>query len=331
MMWIPGIAIFLAVVLPWYVLVQIRNPDFFRVFILQHNLARFGTNLYHHPEPFWYFIPVMLVALLPWTVFVVIALVEGISPLWHRRPDAVVDDALSAFLSIWIAVPIVFFSISQSKLPGYILPALPAGSLLVSNYIRRHSVKNRLPRMALVIHCAVASALLAPALLIQYLVWQHHVAWGRTLAIPLAFTIVVAIVSALTLMASGLRTLRFATLIPVVLAVGVVLRIGSPAIDLRLSARPLATEIRRLEARPGTMRIAVFEIPRETEFGLAFYLNRPISRYERHEIPSDEHFVIAPTGSESVVASSVAGRKVSYLGSFTPQALDYFWISEKRF
>ncbi|MGH3055842.1 MAG: ArnT family glycosyltransferase, partial [Gaiellaceae bacterium] len=60
-----GIIISCVIALPWYVLVQLRNPDFFRAFILQHNLQRFSSNLYHHREPFWYYIPVALLALLP--------------------------------------------------------------------------------------------------------------------------------------------------------------------------------------------------------------------------------------------------------------------------
>src|SRR5262249_55425537 len=54
-LWLPGVALFCLVALPWYVMVQLRNPQFFREFILEHNLARFGTNLYHHEEPFWYY------------------------------------------------------------------------------------------------------------------------------------------------------------------------------------------------------------------------------------------------------------------------------------
>ena len=73
-LWVPGVLLFCAVALPWYIAVQIKNPEFFRVFILQHNLARFGTNLYHHPEPFWYYVPVVLLGLIPWTVFVVASL-----------------------------------------------------------------------------------------------------------------------------------------------------------------------------------------------------------------------------------------------------------------
>ena len=66
-LWIPGILMSLAVALPWYVAVQLRNPEFFHVFILEHNLGRFGQDLYHHRQPFWFYLPVLLVALMPWT------------------------------------------------------------------------------------------------------------------------------------------------------------------------------------------------------------------------------------------------------------------------
>ena len=70
-LWPVGIALYLAVTLPWFIAVQRANPEFFRTFFLQHNLERFSTNLYHHPQPFWFYLPVALLALVPWTVFVV--------------------------------------------------------------------------------------------------------------------------------------------------------------------------------------------------------------------------------------------------------------------
>ncbi len=63
---------------------QLRNPEFFRVFILEHNLARFGTDLYHHTEPFWYYLPVALLGLVPWTMFVTAAFSEKRSGLVER-------------------------------------------------------------------------------------------------------------------------------------------------------------------------------------------------------------------------------------------------------
>src|SRR5260370_1640301 len=89
-LWLPGIFIFCALGLPWYVAVQVRNPQFFREFILEHNLARFSTNLYHHIEPFWYYAPVVVLALIPWTVFVAVALVQSIRTQRTERKAAAV-------------------------------------------------------------------------------------------------------------------------------------------------------------------------------------------------------------------------------------------------
>src|ERR1700691_2022228 len=75
-LWIPGIVLFFVVALPWYVAVQLRNPDFFRVFILEHNLARFSTNISHHPQPVWFYLPVFLLAAMPWTLWLIPAAVE---------------------------------------------------------------------------------------------------------------------------------------------------------------------------------------------------------------------------------------------------------------
>jgi len=87
-LWVPGILLFLAIAIPWYVAVQMRNPHFFREFILEHNLARFSTNLYHHPEPFWYYIPVILLALAPWIVFVIVAFVQSVRVWWAELGNA---------------------------------------------------------------------------------------------------------------------------------------------------------------------------------------------------------------------------------------------------
>ena len=128
-LWAPGVLLFSLVTLPWYVAVQLQNPDFFRVFILEHNLARFGTNLYRHEEPFWFYLPVALLGLVPWTMFVVSALVESAQAWWaEKREFLQSENAFQAFLLIWLLVPLVFFSLSRSKLPGYIVPALPAGT-----------------------------------------------------------------------------------------------------------------------------------------------------------------------------------------------------------
>ncbi|MBZ5704526.1 MAG: glycosyltransferase family 39 protein [Acidobacteriia bacterium] len=327
-LWIPGIVVFCAVALPWYVAVQVRNPEFFRVFILEHNLARFGSNLYHHKEPFWYYVPVVLLGLIPWTVFMLAALFESVRGWWaEKRQFLQSEDALNAFLVIWLIVLVIFFSISQSKLPGYIVPALPAGTLLLAEYLRRHAAHDeRTPMLLTVLHSVVAALLVVPALMLQYILLQHRLPWSMAAQVSSGVALLLAFGLAVTLRRpQGLRMLRLVTLVPVLLAVWAVLRIGAPALDATLSARPLVNEISRVEAQP--LPLAVLRVPRETEFGLQFYRNEPIARYEWGQVPAGEHLVVTAEGLQAVVAKRTAGRRISYLGSFAPQHVEYYWVA----
>jgi 4-amino-4-deoxy-L-arabinose transferase-like glycosyltransferase len=162
---VPGFALFFAIVLPWFVAIQVRVPQFFRVFFIEHNLERFGTNLYQHSQPFWYYIPVFLLAALPWTFFALPALVEAGRNAFRREspePAAPADDGLPGFLFLWIVVPIIFFSISRAKLPGYILPAIPAAALLTAEYIHRLKA---VPRLLTSLHALLCAILLVGALI----------------------------------------------------------------------------------------------------------------------------------------------------------------------
>ncbi len=330
-LWWPGVLLFCAVALPWYIAVDLRNPQFFREFILEHNLARFSSNLYHHPEPFWYYIPVTALALVPWIVFVIAAAVESIRVWWNERREVHSEPDLhlqfSIFVCCWLIIPIVFFSISQSKLPGYILPSIPAGAIVLATYLmRRVEREASLPRGLAIIHAAVASAPVLPALVIGYLVMNHRLPSGRPLAIASAVTVALWIAISLTLITHGrLRMFRFVTLIPVVLAVAAVLKMGTAAIDEKLSTRPLAIELSSMETQK--LPIAVFGVRREVEYGLAFYRNQVVARYEAGNIPQGQHLLVAPASWIDNVAQKTAGRKVSFLGHYKPQNLDYFWVS----
>ena len=327
--WIPGIALFAVTALPWYFAVQLRNPQFFRVFILEHNLGRFGKDLYHHTQPFWYYLPVALLGLVPWTMFVSVALLENIRVWWREKKELFQsEDALIAFLAIWLIVPIAFFSLSASKLPGYILPALPAGTLLLAEYVRRHVADDTRPSLLLIVlHSIVAALPIVAALMMQYIVFHHTLPWGRPTAISAGFAAVLAIGIILTLRRPlGLRGLRFVTLVPVVLAVGAVLRLGAPSLDATLSARPLAQEINRVDNR--SLALAILRLSRETEYGLNFYRDQKILRYEAGEIPVGEHILITKEGWQKNVAKWTTGRRVTYVGSFAEQGLDYYWVGK---
>lgn len=328
-LWIPGILLFFAVALPWYIAVQVENPQFFREFVLEHNLARFSTNLYHHPEPFWYYIPVTALALVPWIVVVAVALVESLRLWWTQRKSTAPEIKLQfrIFAACWLLVPIVFFSLSQSKLPGYILPAVPAGALLLADYLLRHREQGTaLPKWLALLHSVIAAAPIVPAVLIGYLVMQHRLPRGA----PLYFALVLAFVvcAGLTITLFGrmqLRMLRFVTLIPAVLAVAAVLKLGTSAIDQKQSARPLALELSSIETKE--LPIAVDGVQRELEYGLAFYRNQPVHRYESGDIPAGQHLLVAPTTWKDNVLKSTAGRRVSFLGHYAPQTVDYYWVA----
>ena len=143
----------------------------------------------------------------------------------------------------------------------------------------------------------------------------------------MGFAAVLAIGIVLTLRGpSGLRLLRFVTLVPVLLAVAAVLRLGAPSLDSTLSARPPAREIDRLDNR--SLPLAILRLPRETEYGLHFYRDQKIARYEVDGVPIGEHILITPEGWQKNLAKWTPGRRVTYLGSFAPQGMDYYWVGK---
>jgi len=330
-LWLPGIFIFCVTALPWYFAVQIRNPTFFHEFIVEHNLARFSKNFYHHTEPIWYYLPVAALALIPWTVFVIAALVQPVRSWLEKRksPEIRATDfkyQFSIFASCWLIVPLTFFSISKSKLPGYILPALPAGALLLTDYLWQRLEQNgSVAKLLAMLHGLLAAAPIIPTLLIAYLITQHRLPGGQPMLVALAIAFVLCVGIALTLVReTGLRMLRFVTLIPLVLTVGAVLKLGSMSLDQKLSARPLSLEIAAMETH--SLPLAVFHVPRELEYGLTFYRNRLTVNYDWEGILQEEHLLVAPENSQLEIARLLPGRHVSYLGHYAAQRMDYYWV-----
>jgi 4-amino-4-deoxy-L-arabinose transferase-like glycosyltransferase len=138
-----AIASFCFTALPWYVLCARLNPDFFQVFIIEHNFKRFLTPEFQHVQPFWYYIPILLIGFLPWTLALLSTALLGCIRYWRYRRYS----ATSFFLLCWALFCLVFFSVSKSKLPGYILPAIPAlGLFLAKSYVQLTSRQSRIFR-----------------------------------------------------------------------------------------------------------------------------------------------------------------------------------------
>ncbi len=169
-LWPFGIVLYLAVTLPWFIAVQRANPEFFRVFFLQQNLARYTTDLYRHHQPFWYYLPVALLALVPWIVFVIAAVVDAIRDWRFSVAEPPGKEDLRTFLTLWLLLPVLFFSLSQSKLPGYILPSVPAGAILLADFIRRREEARRKTGLVAgtVARAALRQFMLAAALIVSF-------------------------------------------------------------------------------------------------------------------------------------------------------------------
>jgi 4-amino-4-deoxy-L-arabinose transferase-like glycosyltransferase len=338
-LWIPGIVLYLAVMLPWYIAVQVRNPEFFRVFILEHNLARFSQDVYHHRQPFWFYLPVFLLAMMPWTLVLILVIAERARLIWSEGKEKEAfsspEDSWPLFPFIWMLVPILFFSASQSKLPGYILPAVPAGALLVAEYLaaRRSEARpgegpgeeNKLAPLFAAAHGILCGLLIFAALSAASIAINHHLLWGTGTYVAAAIAAVFAIgITAVLLSRAGLRLLGRVTMLAVVVSVAAVIRFAAPVIDATQSARPIAESIQAFSHEP--VPIALYRINRVQEYGLEFYLNRAAQSYESGNIPAAAHVLVAAQGTQSQVAQLLPGRRVSYLTSIPAQKVDLYWV-----
>jgi 4-amino-4-deoxy-L-arabinose transferase-like glycosyltransferase len=124
---IPGALLFLAVVLPWYLLAEMRNPGYLYYYLWDEHFGRFVSNEFDRGEPWYYFIGVGLVGFLPWTLL----LPRSAKVVWKMTWAGEFDDKI-VYLMLWAVLPFVFFSISKSKLPHYILPIFPALAMLTA-------------------------------------------------------------------------------------------------------------------------------------------------------------------------------------------------------
>lgn len=332
-LWGPGVLLYLAITLPWYISVQHANPQFLRVFIFEHNLERFSSNLFQHAQPFWYYLLVLFLSLLPWAVFALLALFAGLRDAvrqWRNSdrntPTEPMGDAFPEFLVLWAIVPILFFTLSRSKLPGYILPAIPACTILTADYLARRRSLN-LSRLLIMLHALVCGVLVGVALVLPYVAAEHT-------SPPLEAKIIAGIMAAATLIfvfwsvaRRGTAMLRIATLIPVLLVLWFLEGPAAPVLDRAYSARPLAARLSALD--PTGFPVAVLGVRRDVEYGLNFYRDRQSPSYDRGEIPAGEHYVVVGKKQEPVLLNDVGNRAAYHLGADPEHKLEIYRIAAR--
>ena len=358
-LWWPGILLYFAMVLPWFIAVQHENPTFFREFFLEHNLERFATNRYQHAQPFWYYLIVVLIAIMPWPVVAIRALIDGIQTsvaewrIRHSRPDkpapSRTGDAFPEFLVLWALIPIVFFSFSQSKLPGYVLPSIPPITILTGDYLFRRRSAGLNPYILLG-HAVVSALMTFVALLLPWFVSHgYSVPPASATVAALAAAIGAALLILIVTNAFGVEKLRLATCSIVVVLMLFLYGVGPfggvPAIertkeaiqllDRTYSARPLA---QRLESvAPPDETVAVFRVRRDIEYGLAFYRNGEVANYEETGVPLGQHLlVVRVTGrqgadlhSQAALDEYLKGRPYELLFGWPEQGLQVYLVGKR--
>jgi 4-amino-4-deoxy-L-arabinose transferase-like glycosyltransferase len=347
--WWPGVLLYFAMVLPWYIAVQRENPVFLRSFFLEHNLERFATNLYQHRQPFWYYLAVLVVGLMPWTVIAIRAMVEAMTTSvaeWRVRVNpkrylghSRAGDAFPEFLVLWALFPIVFFTFSKSKLPGYILPSIPPVTILCGDYLNRIR-RTGLPTWLLWSHAA-ACALLTFVIVLA----PQHMTYG-TLVPPVGW-LVAATAAALLVMFAVIKTIRLggiahvrnATLFPVLAAMVFLLGFHGADLDLNYSARPLAREMQ--QKAPDVRPVAFADVRRDLVYGIAFYRDEepidycePTSKPRPYEedcssgvdIPTGEHLLVMPANETAQLDQWLAGRVYEPLFLYPSQGLEVYKV-----
>jgi len=335
--WWPGVLLFLAMVLPWYIAVQRKNPSFYREFFLEHNLERFATNRYQHHQPVYYYLIVLILGLMPWTALAFRALVDAVKVSiaeWkaRRNPTRYVGhhragDAFPEFLVLWALFPVVFFSFSGSKLPGYILPAIPPLAILTGDYIFRIR-RAGIPDWLLYLHAGLAGVVTFVLLLCpQYMMYQKIVPAPKMFVGAAVLGALAAVLIIVVVRRWGIQRIRFVTLIPLAGLLFFLLTLNGHVLDLNYSARPLAKEIQ--QAAPDVPIVAVQGVRRDLDYGLAFYRNQNVVHYETDGIPDEEHVLVIPTHEADELPEALRGRVYQQLFLYETQGLSVYRVYPK--
>ncbi len=295
-----AIAAFCLVALPWYILCALRNPEFLKVFIWQHNFERYLTPMFHHPQPFWFFGPIVLLALVPWTILLWPAAREGLR-VWREKSWT---HSPGIFFACWAIFPVLFFSFSDSKLPSYILPAIPPLALICAVAAIRAFRESR----AMAFGIAAGIGITWVSLAVGAWAWARKVPWDavlneyspRALYIDGWISVGAAVLFALILAFWGLGKRTGLVMGLCALAVVLALEIANlqvlPTVDPLYSARYHA-QFMSHDLHPD--RIFTFDLARSWNYGLAFYFQRQLPEWQRAD-PLPALVLTTPAGLKQI-------------------------------
>ena len=263
-----GLAIFLVIAAPWFIAVSRANPEFAHFFFIHEHVERFLTTEHRREGPIWYFVPVLLVGLLPWLSIAINAMVNA----WRAPPR--IHFSPERLLLAWSLVIFVFFSASGSKLPSYVLPIFPALALLIGRELAR--VDARVLKRHLIGIATLAAIACVTTIFIDRLIDSREnaaaIASFRTSAIASMFVWLIGTLIAIWL-AQGARVM--AAIVAAGLAASFAwsaLLLGHEALGRGMSTYDLARRMQPYIAPDTTLySVGIFE------HTLDFYLQRTVT------------------------------------------------------
>jgi 4-amino-4-deoxy-L-arabinose transferase-like glycosyltransferase len=308
-----AVASFCLTALPWYILCARRNPAFLHIFIIEHNFKRYLTPEFQHIQPLWYYVPILLIALAPWFIWLV----------WHalrashkQTGNLHLHDEI--FIVVWAIFPLLFFTLSKSKLPGYILPSIPPLGLLLATAVTKSLNNNSFFARFAVIGNALVY--LAPVLWIWLDLYFYPSTKGAylTLIIGPVFVLFFTFFAGMGGLVSIVASLANRARVGQILALIAFLFMVDTAYDcsiklnLQLSPRTVVSDISAVNSG----RTYSFKMQRGWLYGLNFYLHRDITEWT----PSLKDSVIVVTSELSLAELKRNAEIIRVISHFSAEA-----------
>jgi len=253
---------------PWYVLCTMRNGStFLEEFFWRHHFERFITESLQHVEPIWFYVPVLLGGLLPWSPVLV--------KLAQRK---LYRDPRTQFLLAWVLFGLVFLSASTNKLPGYLLPLFPAICALMGVAVARAERARWVLAASAFLTVAFPAAAAVLPVAIREGLSRAPTPEPPWIALGLCLATAVAVWKADTI---GRR--RWAvelTAAALIIGVAYLRSTVVPVMDEAVSTRALWREI-----EPQRERVCLEEIHRTWQYGLDYYAVTPLTRCSEGDRP----------------------------------------------
>jgi 4-amino-4-deoxy-L-arabinose transferase-like glycosyltransferase len=266
---------FCVLALPWYLLCALRNPEFLATFLLSQNIERYLTPVFRHTQPLWFYEPVLALGLVPWTAFLCLTVRDGVRA-WHAKR---LQASVGLFFACWVVFPVLFFSFSQSKLPGYVLPALPPLALLLARSIMRaREEQDRLARWAI---AGVGATYVVLSFSLGY--WLKRLPPGSGFLIEQRVLLWAGVTASLGILVAALGMLGrlqagflLVAILTASLVEGVHLRV-LPQLDAYLSPRRAASLVLQEQHHAGPAQ--AYRLRRSWHYALDFYLGRALEEW----------------------------------------------------